>query len=318
MVLGLVAVLAVAGVALVSVPGLSKPLRSLFAATTIEIVPHEIKSGPLPITVTEKGALESSKNDDVSCQVEGQTTIIMILPEGTRVKKGELVCELDSAALRDSLTNQQIATQGADAAYQQAKLTREVAEIAVKEYVEGVYLQERATIKGEIKLAESDLARAEDRVDWATRMLDKGYVSKAQQVSEDLNFQKAKFALEQAQRKMKVLEDFTKAKTIKELKSEVEKAQSDELAKQQTLEAGEGQGREAREADRKLQALRPRRRPGRLRQRRRPVVRQQRSRRSRKGPRSASGRRSSACPTSPTCRSTPRSTSRRSTRSPRA
>lgn len=222
--------------ALVSVPGMSKPIRGLFAPTAIDIIPFEIKRGALPITVTEKGALESAKNEDVYCQVEGQTTIIFILPEGTRVKKGELVCELDSATLRESLINQKIATQGADAAYQQAKLTREVAEIAVKEYEEGIYQQDKATINGEIKLAESDLARAADRVDWANRMFDKGYVSRAQKVSEELNHQKARFALEQAQSKLSVLENFTKAKTIKELKSEVEKALSDELAKKQTFE----------------------------------------------------------------------------------
>jgi len=228
--------LAVAGVAFVSVPGMSKPIRGLFKTTSLEIIPHEIKSGALPITVTEKGALESAKNDDVYCQVEGQTTIISIIPEGTRVTKGQLVCELDSAALRDQLNNQKITTQGAEAAYQQSKLTREVAEIAVKEYEEGIYTQEKATINGEIKLAESDLARAEDRVAWSNRMFEKGYVSKAQKVSEELNYQKAQFSLEQAQSKLRVLEEYTKAKTIKELKSDVEKARSDELAKEQTLQ----------------------------------------------------------------------------------
>ena len=50
-----------------------------------------------------EGSLESSKNQDAFCLVEGGTTIIMIKPEGTRVKKGEVVCELDSAALNDQL-----------------------------------------------------------------------------------------------------------------------------------------------------------------------------------------------------------------------
>nr|WP_303652528.1 efflux RND transporter periplasmic adaptor subunit [Paludisphaera mucosa] len=213
---------------------MSKPIRGFFAPTTLDIIPFEIKRGPLPITVTEKGSLESAKNEDVYCQVEGQTTIISILPEGTAVKKGQLVCELDSATLRESLINQKISTQGAEASYQQAKLTREVAEIAVKEYEEGIYAQDKATINGEIKLAESDLARAADRVDWANRMFDKGYVSRAQKVSEELNNQKARFALEQAQSKLAVLERFTKAKTIKELRSDVEKAFSDEKAKEQT------------------------------------------------------------------------------------
>jgi HlyD family secretion protein len=189
----------------------------------------------LPITVVEKGSLESSKNEDAYCLVEGQTTIIMIKPEGTPVKKGEIVCLLDSAALKDQLTNQQITTKSASASYDNAKLTREVAEIAVVEYVEGIFKQDYATVEGEIKLNESDLSRSEDRLDWARRMYDKGYVSMATKVSEELTLKKARFALEQSQSKKDVLVKYTKNKTIKELESEVEKARSDELAKKATF-----------------------------------------------------------------------------------
>src|SRR5205823_3149781 len=107
------------------------------------------------------------------------TTIIMILPEGTRVTQGQLVCELDSSALQDNLKNQRIASLGAAAAYENAKLTREVAEIGVIEYVEGIYKQELETVKGEIALADSERKRAEDRIVWSDRMFEKGYVSKA-------------------------------------------------------------------------------------------------------------------------------------------
>src|SRR5271157_4595064 len=233
---GLACLLALGGITVLSVPGLSTPIRGFFTTTDLDIIPYEVKPAALPITVTDKGALESSRNQDVLCQVEGSTAIISILPEGTKVKKGDLVCELDSASLNDSLTNQKIATQGAEASFQNAKLTREVAEIAVKEYEEGIFLQDEATCKGEISLAKADLARSDDRVAWANRMYEKGYVSKAQKISEELNFQKAKFALEQAESKLHVLLDYTKGKTIKELRSEVEKARSDELAKEQTFQ----------------------------------------------------------------------------------
>ncbi len=73
-------------------------------------------------------------------------------------------------------------------------------------------------------------------------MFDKGYVSKAQKISEELNLKKAKFTLEQSQSKRKVLVDYTRGKTIKELQSEVEKARSDELAKKATYGAGNEQG----------------------------------------------------------------------------
>jgi HlyD family secretion protein len=214
---------------------MSKPIAGLFGPRKTDVITTIVHKGPLPITVVEKGSLESSKNEDAYCLVEGQTTIIMIKPEGTPVKKGEIVCLLDSAALKDQLTNQQITTKSASASYDNAKLTREVAEIAVVEYVEGIFKQDYATVEGEIKLNESDLSRSEDRLDWARRMYDKGYVSMATKVSEELTLKKARFALEQSQSKKDVLVKYTKHKTIKELESEVEKARSDELAKKATF-----------------------------------------------------------------------------------
>jgi multidrug efflux pump subunit AcrA (membrane-fusion protein) len=223
-----------ASLVIANVPGMTRPIKKFFVGSSNDVIVTTVRSGTLDIMVTEKGALESSKNQDAYCAVEGTPTIIMILPEGTSVKKGDIVCQLDSAALKDSLTNQKITTEAASAGWKNAQLTREVAEIAVVEYEEGVYKQDKATIDGEIKLAESDLSRAEDRLDWSRRMFGKGYVSLAAMKAEELALQKTRFALEQAQTKLKVLVEFTRGKTIKELKSEVEKAKTDELAKKAT------------------------------------------------------------------------------------
>jgi hypothetical protein len=125
----------------------------------------------------------------------------------------------------------------AQAAYQNAKLTREVAEIAVTEYEQGIFKQDIETAEGQIALARSDLKRAEGRLTWSNGMRKKGYISKAQQIADDRALQRAVFALEQAEMAKLVLEKYTKDKTIKELKSEVEKARSDERAKKATLEA---------------------------------------------------------------------------------
>ncbi len=228
--------LAAGGVAVYSVPGMSKPIKSWLAPSTSEVETYAVRRGSFDQSVVDRGALESSKNEDVYCEVEGGTTIISIKPEGTRVKKGEVVCELDSASLKDTLVNQTITTESAKANYSNAILTREVAEIAVKEYEEGIFVQDLANVDGEIKLAESDLSRALDRVDWARRMFDKGYVSEATKVTEELALQRAKFTKEQSQTKRHVLVTYTKGKTIKTLKSDVEKARSDELAKKATWE----------------------------------------------------------------------------------
>jgi HlyD family secretion protein len=239
LIVGIGAVGAAVAVVTLGVPGFRKPLRplgALFASTSSDVITFEVKSADLPVIVTERGTLESSDNIDGYCQVEGQTTIISILPEGQRVKKGDKVCELDSAALKDQLTNQKITTKGAEAAYQNAKLTREVAEIAVVEYVEGIYKQDLENVLGEMALAESEKRRGEDRLEWTKRMLEKGYLSKGQALSEELALKRSNFVVEQAQTKHSVLEKYTRKKTVKELEAEVEKARSDELAKQSTYE----------------------------------------------------------------------------------
>jgi HlyD family secretion protein len=151
---------------------------------------------------------------------------------------------------RTKLRAQQLATRKAKAAYQIAKLTRELNQIAVEEYEEITYPGDLATVESEIHTAKSDLARANDRVEWANRMFKKGYVSQAQRASEDLALQKARFALEQAQSKLSVLRQYTKGKTIKELESDVEKAHSDELAKQDALEVAQIRELELQELER--------------------------------------------------------------------
>src|SRR5271165_45916 len=62
---GLACLLALGGITVLSVPGLSKPIRGFFTTADLDIVPYEVKLAALPITVTDKGALESSKSQDV-------------------------------------------------------------------------------------------------------------------------------------------------------------------------------------------------------------------------------------------------------------
>ena len=130
-----------------------------------EMPVHEVKPGKLKVVVEARGSLEASRVADLYCTVEGQSTILSLVPEGRAVKQGDLVCELDSSGLRDQLVNQEIAEQRSSAAYLNAKLSREVAEIAVAEYVEGIFKQDLYTLKSEIAGAEAAIQKAEDRLE---------------------------------------------------------------------------------------------------------------------------------------------------------
>ena len=209
-----------------------------------------VKPGKLTSTVTERGSLESSRNADVMCEVEGQTTIISILPEGAKVKQGDLVCQLDSSTLQDNLINQRITTQGAEAAYQNAQLAVEAAETAVREYVEGTLKHERDALKGAITIAESAIRKAESRLGRTRqarkRLTDaparKGEEETPADVVAGLEIEdrleaaeqallRERIALDLAKTKQNVLEKYTKDRMIKELAAQVERNRSDVLSK---------------------------------------------------------------------------------------
>jgi RND family efflux transporter MFP subunit len=211
---------------------------------------QEVKPGTIRFEVIERGSLESSHVHDAFSQVEVPTTIIFMVADGSQVKKGDLVSELDSAALKDTLVNQTITTHAAEAAYQNAKLAREVAELALVEYTEGILKQERSTLKTSIASAETAIQTANVRLERTRNvqkrvkeaMAMKGKAATPADMVAELDvedrleaavqrLERERLALDQAKTKQDMLEKYTSRKTINGLKVEVEQKRADELAK---------------------------------------------------------------------------------------
>jgi len=49
-----------------------------------------VKQGPLRINIVESGTIKAREQVIIKSQVEGRTTILSLIPEGTLVKKGDL------------------------------------------------------------------------------------------------------------------------------------------------------------------------------------------------------------------------------------
>jgi HlyD family secretion protein len=75
------------------------------------------KQGPLTISVLESGTIKSREQVILKNEVEGRTSIIWLIPEGTHVEKGELLVELDVSTLEDAKIDQEILRQKAYAAF---------------------------------------------------------------------------------------------------------------------------------------------------------------------------------------------------------
>lgn len=217
---------------------------------------YTVKPGKFSPAVVERGRVEAARSHSLVNQVEGQTTIIAIVPEGTQVKKGDLICELDSAPMRDQFTNQKIVTQEKDTALQSAKLNRELAEISVTEYLEGTYKVERNALDREVILARGALQQAEEQLrrdrlaqERIKEILDKlpksdlrpADIMAGLEIEDRLGAAESsrladQFALHVADAKKNTLEKYTKSKTLKKLTGLVEKARAVEIAAKYSVE----------------------------------------------------------------------------------
>lgn len=189
----------------------------------------------LPITIKAQGGLESGKNRDVINRVEGQTTILFVVPDGTLVKKGDLLCELDSSAIRDKLVAERITIEQAAADVESAVKTREVAEFSLREYEGGTYPQARQNAEIALKTAETNLLQASGRFDWSTRMHAQGFIARSQTIADRDSKANCEITLDRTKGQINVLEDYTRRKKVIELSAAVQKARSDELSKQAKL-----------------------------------------------------------------------------------
>jgi multidrug efflux pump subunit AcrA (membrane-fusion protein) len=166
--------------------------------------------------ILERGSVDSASNVEIRCEVEsaGGLTIISVVPEGTVVKKGDLLVELDSSSLRENVVKQQIAVLASQSKLAQSESDLKTAELTLTEYLEGKYQEEHKTIKNEIFAAEEEVRTQEDNLAYYKRLLERGYVTDSKVAADILLLDKAINAKDIAQLKLKVLDDYTKEKNV--------------------------------------------------------------------------------------------------------
>jgi HlyD family secretion protein len=162
----------------------------------------------------------------------GATRIISILPEGTPVKAGDVVCELDSASFRDAVQAQEIKVAQSEAWVKQAKAIVEVNEINLQEYRDGVYPQDTQLIKQYLTTCRVEYDRARLNVAWSIEALAKGMRSTSLLRADKQGLEQAEIALHEAEGMDGRLQKYTHIRLIKALEAKIEASKSDMLAQQ--------------------------------------------------------------------------------------
>ena len=200
------------------------------------------KRGPLTISVLESGTIKAREQIIIKNEVEGRTSIISLVPEGTRVQKGDLLFELDASQLEDAKIDEEIRVQNAEAAYidaneslavvrnqalsdfELAKLTLEFAEQDLEQYNEGLYPNEVTAAEGKITLAEEELKRAQQTLEWSQRLYEEKYIPETELLADQLSKSRRDLDLTLSKNDLELLEEFTRKRNIAQLESDVHQA----------------------------------------------------------------------------------------------
>ncbi|MHC4242190.1 MAG: efflux RND transporter periplasmic adaptor subunit [Planctomycetota bacterium] len=206
------------------------------------LVTFVAKRGPLTISVLESGTIKPKERLIIKNELEGRTSIISLIPEGVKVKEGDLLVELDASTLEDAKIDQEIMVQNAEAAFidanetlavsenqaqsdiDVAKLTLKFSEQDLEQYKEGQYPKDEKTANNEITLRQEELTRAQETLEWSQKLFKEKYLSNTDLQADKLAVTRSKNALELAKEELRLLEEYTRQRNIDQFESDFHQA----------------------------------------------------------------------------------------------
>lgn len=189
----------------------------------------------LALTVRAGGVVASAVRTVVRCPVENvkgkkaATTVLELAPEGSTVKRGDVLCRLDASDYEELARRQVITVAQARADHQRAGLELDAATSALEEYRGGLHRLEEQAFEGRLATARAEENRSRDRLEWSRRMLARGYASKAQVADANETLDRARFARAQVEGEYRTYREHQSPRRMVELESRIASARADRM-----------------------------------------------------------------------------------------
>lgn len=222
-----------------------------------ELVTHPIEKRSFNVTFQEKGELKAASSKEIKCQVEGRSTVIFLIPEGSMVKSGDLLVQLASNEIENNIRQQELSENSAKSAVdsaetdldiqrqqntsdiEQANLRVTLAELDLKKYEEGDWQLAQRDADIAIEQAELTLKRRQEDFSASDELYAKKYITVTELEEDRLALKKAEWDLEKARRQKELLHSVTRAKDSQEKQAAVREAQSNKIRVEKNAQAAE-------------------------------------------------------------------------------
>ncbi len=207
--------------------------------TRPDLVTYRVEYKDLQLKIVERGSLEAMESHDVKCDVKtgsrGAPKIKWVADNGSYVKKGELLVDIDDSYLQEQAQAKKIDRDNAEAlkvaseqTYPQKQKAIELAVQTQEKWIKGDYPQQLHKAESDVTLAKAVLQQQQDRTNWVGRMVKKGYMTASQEQSEEDNLRGDQLDMQNKDELRKVLIDYTDPLNCKTNENNVKQSHVDE------------------------------------------------------------------------------------------
>jgi multidrug efflux pump subunit AcrA (membrane-fusion protein) len=243
----------------------------------LKLVIQKVQRGPLQPQIIERGTVESARNTYINCTVKpvsrgaGAATIIKwVIDDGSSVKKGDPILELDDSDLQDQLKNQKLAVDKAEADktkaeqdYQiqvsqnesdlgTAQVSVQLAQLDLEKYLKADQDLARHDIQGRVLQAEADVEQLTNELERAETALKQKQLTDSQVRVVRLRLEAAQLALKKGQLELEVFSKYARPRLELDLRSKVAEGQRGLERLKQMLKVRETAARQFRESARSI------------------------------------------------------------------
>lgn len=248
---GLAAAVVVAvgvAVSLGSGPGTNTPsptakAPSRTATGSIEL--FDVSRSDFEIATTATGDLRARTQIEIRNSLESETTITEIIPEGTSVKKGDVLVKLNAETIQTRLDEESLALENARAAVVEANEAYEIqlsenesakraanlklalAELELQKWQQGELKSKEQELRHNLDRAQKDEVRLREYYDRSKLLQEKEFYSLDKLKQDQLALDQAVAAREKAALAQVIHEEFEKPKDLKQKTSDVEEARAE-------------------------------------------------------------------------------------------
>jgi HlyD family secretion protein len=195
-----------------------------------------VTRGPLSLVLTQRGALDCTRKSVLTSKVEWDTKLTSLLPEGTWVKKGDIVATLDVSKLKDEWGDEQGDVLEAEAALHtakqnlrvlqientnaiiKAKTACNIANMTLEAYEKAESPKLVSDLERQIAKALDTLHSAREQMEFTERQVRKQFKTAVDFDRERLNLLKAGEAHADLVEQLRVLREHTHERRLSELK----------------------------------------------------------------------------------------------------